>query len=132
MIYVCDHCDRLVLAQDGNLRNSNKWAFIKYDELDRPILSGIVTKYYSREALQDSLDLYIEDFFQKFKRGIIAFYAKRWINLDPMTRLPIKLKEMDLIVWFDLYSTEPKVLKQPEHSDNVSCILKDWNNQIEY
>ena len=59
MIYVCDHRDRLVLAQDGNLRNSNKWTFIKYDELDRPILSGIVTKYYSREALQDSLDLYI-------------------------------------------------------------------------
>jgi RHS repeat-associated protein len=41
--YVYDQRDRLVLTQDGNLRLNNKWIFIKYDELDRPIINGIYT-----------------------------------------------------------------------------------------
>ena len=38
MIY--DRWDRLILTQDGNLRNSNYWIFTKYDRLNRPILTG--------------------------------------------------------------------------------------------
>lgn len=39
MIY--DNRDRLILTQDGNLRIEDKWMFTKYDELNRPILTGI-------------------------------------------------------------------------------------------
>jgi RHS repeat-associated protein len=39
MIY--DKRDRLVLIQDGNNRKSNRWVFTKYDQLNRPIMSGI-------------------------------------------------------------------------------------------
>lgn len=41
MVY--DKWDRLVLAQDANLRTSNKWIFTKYDQLNRPIMTGIYT-----------------------------------------------------------------------------------------
>jgi RHS repeat-associated protein len=40
---VYDKADRLILVQDGNLRQSNKWGFIKYDFKDRPIVTGIIT-----------------------------------------------------------------------------------------
>jgi RHS repeat-associated protein len=39
MIY--DIRNRLVASQDGNLRDSDKWIFTKYDVLNRPILTGI-------------------------------------------------------------------------------------------
>lgn len=39
MVY--DRWDRLVLTQDGNQRLLHNWGFIKYDELNRPIITGL-------------------------------------------------------------------------------------------
>ena len=45
MVY--DNRDRLVLTQDGNLRNDvpesapNEWMFTKYDALNRPVMAGV-------------------------------------------------------------------------------------------
>ena len=44
MVY--DDRDRLVLTQDGNQRLTNKWTFTKYDQLNRPIMTGIFTDPY--------------------------------------------------------------------------------------
>ena len=41
MVY--DKRDRLVLSQHANLRSQNKWMFTKYDQLNRPILTGFYT-----------------------------------------------------------------------------------------
>jgi RHS repeat-associated protein len=41
MVY--DARDRLVLTQDGNQRSAKHWNFIKYDVLNRPVLTGITT-----------------------------------------------------------------------------------------
>ncbi|MEP1781521.1 RHS repeat-associated core domain-containing protein, partial [Reichenbachiella sp.] len=38
MVY--DDRNRLVLTQDGNQRASNKWSFVKYDQLNRSIITG--------------------------------------------------------------------------------------------
>ena len=40
---VYDSKDRPVMTQDGNMRstNTNKWAFVNYDLLDRPLCTGI-------------------------------------------------------------------------------------------
>ncbi len=38
MVY--DNRDRLVLTQDGNQRTKNEWTFTKYDQLNRPVLTG--------------------------------------------------------------------------------------------
>jgi RHS repeat-associated protein len=42
MVY--DVRDRLVLTQDGNQRKEMKWGFIKYDGLNRAIMTGIHTR----------------------------------------------------------------------------------------
>lgn len=41
MVY--DKRDRLVLSQDGEQRLSNKWSVIKYDRLNRPVITAIYT-----------------------------------------------------------------------------------------
>ena len=46
MYYVYDIYNRLVLAQDGKLRESNKWLFFKYDQERRPVMQG----FYSTDA----------------------------------------------------------------------------------
>jgi len=55
MVY--DNRDRLVLTQDGNLRKDkdgimlNKWLFIKYDELNRPVMTGIKVYTGTNQAM---------------------------------------------------------------------------------
>ncbi|MCS3533057.1 RHS repeat-associated core domain-containing protein [Chryseobacterium sp. JUb7] len=41
MVY--DKADRLIFTQDANLRAQNKWLFTKYDQLGRPIITGLVS-----------------------------------------------------------------------------------------
>lgn len=38
---VYDNRDRVVMTQDGNQRNINQWTFTRYDELNRPITTGL-------------------------------------------------------------------------------------------
>lgn len=59
MVY--DERDRLVMQQDGNLRAQQKWQFIQYDNLDRPIQTGLITDpgdysnlYYHENAASTS------------------------------------------------------------------------------
>ncbi len=41
MVY--DNRDRLVLTQDANQRTKKEWSFTKYDQLNRPVVTGIYT-----------------------------------------------------------------------------------------
>ena len=60
MIY--DNRDRLVMTQDGVQRLSSpyRWLFTKYDELNRPILTGIkdTTALLSQTVMQNVVDTY--------------------------------------------------------------------------
>jgi hypothetical protein len=56
MVY--DDRDRLVLTQDGNQRLSNEWTFIKYDALNRPVLSGKYVNNVSRPTAQLNVNNY--------------------------------------------------------------------------
>lgn len=53
MVY--DYLDRLVLTQDANQRDV-KWHFIKYDELNRPVLTGFINTSDDRTDLQTDAD----------------------------------------------------------------------------
>jgi len=67
MVY--DKRDRLVATQDGNMRDPNKdgiytdaqWLFTKYDILNRPVLTGVITystgNPYTRDSLQTKINL---------------------------------------------------------------------------
>ncbi|MBL7865156.1 MAG: hypothetical protein JNK10_09785, partial [Cyclobacteriaceae bacterium] len=53
---VYDQLDRVVLTQDGNLRASDKWMFVKYDYFNRPVYSGLFSSASSRSTLQTAVD----------------------------------------------------------------------------
>ncbi|MGC4101144.1 DUF6443 domain-containing protein [Ferruginibacter sp.] len=40
MVY--DNRDRLVMSQDANMRNQQKWLYTQYDNLDRPVATGLI------------------------------------------------------------------------------------------
>ncbi|WP_157558221.1 RHS repeat-associated core domain-containing protein [Niabella aurantiaca] len=42
VVLVYDIRDRLVLTQDGNLRSEGNWNYTQYDNLNRPVLTGLV------------------------------------------------------------------------------------------
>ncbi|MEP1032204.1 DUF6443 domain-containing protein [Ekhidna sp.] len=52
---VYDKWDRLVLTQDPNLRKDDKWLFTKYDELNRPIMTGLLTSSIDVAQLRSNL-----------------------------------------------------------------------------
>ncbi len=54
MVY--DKRDRLALTRDNNLLNINKWNYIRYDELNRPIETGFVNHSASRVQFQNAAD----------------------------------------------------------------------------
>ncbi|SNS77754.1 RHS repeat-associated core domain-containing protein [Ekhidna lutea] len=56
MVY--DQWDRLVMTQDGNQRDVSpkEWLYTKYDELNRPIMTGVVTDNRSLGNIQRELD----------------------------------------------------------------------------
>lgn len=41
VVNLYDRRGRLVLVQTGNMREESKWRFIKYDELNRPVMTGV-------------------------------------------------------------------------------------------
>lgn len=54
MVY--DQWNRLVLTQDGNQRLNNEWLFTSYDALNRPVITGKLTKNQTQEQLQNHLN----------------------------------------------------------------------------
>ncbi|WP_422361270.1 hypothetical protein [Reichenbachiella sp.] len=59
MVY--DNRDRLVLTQDGNQRPEKEWTFTKYDQLNRPVLTGIYT--HSSEIDQATMQGIVDQFY---------------------------------------------------------------------
>ncbi len=54
MIY--DGRDRLVYTQDANMRSRNQWLTTIYDELNRPVMTGMITYNGLPSALQNHAD----------------------------------------------------------------------------
>jgi len=76
-----------------------------------------------------SVSQYVNGFMKKYPKGILSYYARRAINVDPLTYIPkVLLHASESIIWFDLYSTEPKVVK--DRGDNMKVIIDDWKEYI--
>ncbi len=52
VVMMYDQWDRVVLTQDGNLRASHNFLFTKYDQLNRPIITGQITDTRSLSDIQ--------------------------------------------------------------------------------
>jgi RHS repeat-associated protein len=53
---VYDRRDRLVFAQDANLRPANRWLTTLYDNLNRSTVTGMIVYSGTRDALQATID----------------------------------------------------------------------------
>jgi len=88
VLMVYDQWDRLVLTQDGNQRTTNQWLFTKYDELNRPIITGIMTgtgsirddvmnhaiRYDSLDPAQIATHQYSNSTYPSGSSGLITAY----------------------------------------------------------
>ncbi|MEO1652183.1 MAG: RHS repeat-associated core domain-containing protein, partial [Bacteroidota bacterium] len=53
---VYDALDRVVAVQDGEQNNRNEWSFTKYDDLNRPVMTGLLHTTDDRASLQSQAD----------------------------------------------------------------------------
>lgn len=91
--YCYDPLGRLVLSQDGYLRERKQWLYIKYDRYHRAIMQGIYTNTSdtTRTVMQSILDTLSyqagETFYEKKQNGGTLGYSNQsfpWANIDPM------------------------------------------------
>ncbi|MCI4668083.1 MAG: RHS repeat-associated core domain-containing protein [Bacteroidia bacterium] len=57
--------DLPIYTQEGAQREKNEWSFIKYDNLNRPIITGVVSRNVSRTNLQAEVDVFAGPFFEE-------------------------------------------------------------------
>jgi RHS repeat-associated protein len=74
---VYDQWDRPVLTQDANLRLTNKWLFTKYDQLNRPIMTGFYTNntYTTQSAMQGYLNSLNMDRYENYQTATFPLYS---------------------------------------------------------
>ncbi len=78
----------------------------------------------------DAVRLYVDDFLTKYPKAILTYYAKRKVNVDPFQCFPVHAQEKaDVIIWFDLYSTEPKLVK--DRFNVMEETINNWKKYIE-
>lgn len=77
----------------------------------------------------NSVRLFIDEFLKQHPKVIFTYYAKRKVNIDPLQCFPTYAQEIaDVIIWFDLYSTEPKLVK--DRYNIMKQTIDDWNKYI--
>lgn len=88
---IYDPLDRLVLAQDANLRTANKWNYIKYDSRGVAISQGIYVdaSHTGRTAMQDyvnglSFTNYFEERNSDVNTGYYTNVAFPTANIEPL------------------------------------------------
>jgi len=76
-------------------------------------------------------DQYTAGFIAKHPKGLISYYARGVKKIEnPNTCLPIKMAELaDCIVWFDLYSTSPIVVK--DTAEFLPPVIQNWFKYVE-
>ncbi len=75
VLLVYDRWNRLVLTQDGNLRDNNQWLFTKYDRLNRLVITGKATILLSASAIADTLETTPQVRYESFSPGGILQYS---------------------------------------------------------
>ncbi len=78
-IYIIyDKLGRAVLLQNAKLRGNNKWNFIKYDLLNRPVLEGIIQDNV-RLSYED-MQAYVHSF--DYTNPAVTYYEKRGNGIE--------------------------------------------------
>lgn len=112
---VYDEWDRVVLTQDGHLRNSNDWIFTKYDQYNREIIAGI----YHSSASRSSLASTVAGFTNRYES-----VANNSIGYTLAATFPTSVSSSDLlsITYYDNYDFKDQTNWDTE-SNNFSLNL---------
>ena len=90
--------DQLILSQDGNLESQNKWKFTKYDELNRPVMTGIYT--HSSSVTQEQMQANADNApLQQFEARISSGHGYTTGNSYPSSNL-----EIQSVTYYDDYN----------------------------
>ncbi len=100
--FVYDNRDRMILSQDGNLRQQNKWSFGLYDGLNRPTISGLITLTDSRASLQTQAT----DANAFISSGTWRYYVHNFNTLAIADKYPQSLSAAEIMGYnyYDDYS----------------------------
>jgi hypothetical protein len=80
---------------------------------------------------EENLNLYINDFFNKYSKRVMSYYMRK-IKENPISKLPLRIKqEADIIIWFNLYSLKPEVIRSKSDVHILKGALMDWEKHIE-
>ena len=103
LLYVVyDRRDRVVLTQDGNQRGENKWSFIKYDALNRPIITGVYVHDGSVGQAEMNELISATNFFDTYN-GSVSFhgYTNNVFPTDNANNSPL---EIYTVTYYDNYN----------------------------
>ncbi len=115
----------LIASPDKISLNNFIRQLMKHLTEKHPYTIGEMHSLMSHEAVK----LYVEDFKSQNDKGILSYYAKRLVTDDPLSKLPESLiTAVDTIIWFDLYSTEPKVLKAKD--GEIHLVVDKWKDYV--
>jgi len=104
MVY--DKRDRLVLTQDGNMRNesttaANKYMFTRYDEYNRPVMTGELVTSNSLETIRT---LFQEDDNYVPYEEYTGSGEYGYTSQSYPTGIIITSKEIETVNWYDNYT----------------------------
>ncbi|MBL6449637.1 hypothetical protein JMN32_25225 [Fulvivirga sp. 29W222] len=109
MVY--DKRDRIVLTQDGNQRDANittgkEWTFTKYDQLNRPIATGIYT--HTATVTQAEMQTVVNNFYDAAASNQDEWYEQMGTSVHGYTDLsfPKGVIESDYltVTYYDNYA----------------------------
>ncbi len=103
MVY--DKRDRLVLSQDGKMRheNANNYLFTKYDALNRPVMTGIITITGLIETIRSNFDNYTDVMFETYSKTSNSPFCYSFDNSYP-DGYTISSGNILTATWYDDYS----------------------------
>lgn len=134
MVY--DKLDRLVLTQDGNLRDDSKWFFTKYDGYGREAYFGIYENTNSRQVVQAAVNEHVSDALDLFETrdkcspsspqhrfvgGMNIYYTNEAFPTDSFEILTVK--------YYDDYCFNPPV-QVPDTNDFGEIIVLDTTGEV--
>ncbi|MFZ6011289.1 MAG: RHS repeat-associated core domain-containing protein [Bacteroidota bacterium] len=105
---VYDNRDRVVMTQDGEQRKTNKWSFIKYDALNRPIMTGIYTHPTSADQASMSALISTTNFYETYT-GLAADALTHGYSNSVFPKLndaayPNSVFELLTVTYYDNYN----------------------------
>jgi hypothetical protein len=110
----------------------DKISFPAFIRFMRPYYNGYEIGEMHSLMSEESINLYVLDFISKFPDGIFSYFAKGAVNKDPMICLPkAAFEKANAVIWFDLYSNDPKVLKEDKSDEKLSAVIEEWKRYIQ-